>query len=286
MKEQRSLYPSSPLRHFPSFHISELNKKGKLPIIVGGTHYYIQSLIWDSLLETPEGPEPSRERADESDLESKSTEELYAMLQEVDPETQQHPNQRKRILSDLHLFNRTGVAPSVLRRQYNKEQSKEEQLENVVIWLSCPTSVLAQRLNKRVDSMVQAGMLEENTAFVNRYLEGSDVTRGVWQAIGLKEFMPLYVDEEGRSLHHEKVDTQQYAKRWALSGGVSRRQITWIRNRLQARVQHMIQLDTSQLDRWDDVVYTPAMNVVQHLIDGTLPRVDVNHAHWEQQSES
>ena len=162
MKEQRSLYPSSPLRHFPSFHISELNKKGKLPIIVGGTHYYIQSLIWDSLLETPEGPEPSRERADESDLESKSTEELYAMLQEVDPETQQHPNQRKRILSDLHLFNRTGVAPSVLRRQHNKEQSKEEQLENVVIWLSCPTSVLAQRLNKRVDGMVQAGMLEED----------------------------------------------------------------------------------------------------------------------------
>lgn len=51
-------------------------------------------------------------------------------------------------------------------------------------------------------------------------------------------------------------------------------------------MQHMIQLDTSQLDRWDDVVYTPAMNVVQHLIDGTLPRVDVNHAHWEQQSES
>ena len=208
MKEQRSLYPSSPLRHFPSFHISELNKKGKLPIIVGGTHYYIQSLIWDSLLETPEGPEPSRERADESDLESKSTEELYAMLQEVDPETQQHPKQRKRILSDLHLFNRTGVAPSVLRRQHNKEQSKEEQLENVVIWLSCPTSVLAQRLNKRVDGMVQAGMLEENTAFVNRYLEGSDVTRGVWQAIGLKEFMPLYVDEEGRSLHHEKVDRE------------------------------------------------------------------------------
>lgn len=51
-------------------------------------------------------------------------------------------------------------------------------------------------------------------------------------------------------------------------------------------MQHLIQLDTSQLDRWDDVVLNPAVNVVEHLMAGTLPAVKVNHAFWEQQSES
>ena len=51
-------------------------------------------------------------------------------------------------------------------------------------------------------------------------------------------------------------------------------------------MQHLIQLDTSQLDRWDDVVLNPAVNVVEHLMTGTLPAVKVNHAFWEQQSES
>ena len=49
-------------------------------------------------------------------------------------------------------------------------------------------------------------------------------------------------------------------------------------------MQHLIQLDTSQLDRWDDVVLNPAVNVVEHLMAGTLPAVKVNHAFWEQQS--
>lgn len=51
-------------------------------------------------------------------------------------------------------------------------------------------------------------------------------------------------------------------------------------------MQHLIQLDTSQLDRWEDVVLNPAVNVVEHLLAGTLPSVVVNHAFWEQQSES
>lgn len=159
------------------------------------------------------------------------------MLQRVDPEPQQHPHQRKRILSDLRLYNQTGVAPSQLRQEHNARQSKEEQLDNVVIWLSCQPEVLAARLDKRVDGMLAAGLLAENTAFVQRNIEGSDIGRGVWQAIGLKEFMPLYLDAAGRYNHRTavdaesaevqemvarvKVDTQQYAKRWGREGALS-----------------------------------------------------------------
>lgn len=116
----------------------------------------------------------------------------------MDPHNPHHPNQRKRILSDLRLYEQTGVAPSMLRKEKNEQRGMEEQLDNVVVWMSCQNDVLDARLDARVDSMVKTGMLEENAAFVHQYIQGSDVNRGVWQAIGLKEFMPLFLDENGK----------------------------------------------------------------------------------------
>ena len=127
-------------------HISELNASGKLPIVVGGTHYYIQSLIWNSLLDV----NVNYSEEDHDNLEALSTEELYKKLLEVDPDQPHHPNQRKRILSDLRLYQETGVAPSVLRKQQNAKRDNEEQLDNVVIWLSCNEKTLNDRLDHRV----------------------------------------------------------------------------------------------------------------------------------------
>ena len=173
-------------------YIDEICSRGKLPIIVGGTHYYIQSLIWDSLLDGTEIPVPKKDS-----LDALTTEELYARLQAVDPNNPHHPNQRKRILSDLRLYELTGAVPSMLRKEKNKLRDNEEKLDNVIVWLSCRDDVLHERLDKRVDSMVMHGMLEENVRFVNQYIKTSDVSRGVWQAIGLKEFMPLFLTPEG-----------------------------------------------------------------------------------------
>ena len=64
------------------------------------------------------------------------------------------------------------------------------------------------------------------------------------------------------------------------------RQITWIHNRLESRVQHLIKLDTSYLDQWDQVVFNPAENAVSHLLDNTLPSIQINHDHWDEQSIS
>ena len=210
---------------FTWLHISELNANGKLPIVVGGTHYYIQSLIWDSLLDV----NVNLSEEDHDDLEALSTEELYKRLLEVDPDQPHHPNQRKRILSDLRLYQETGIAPSVLRKQQNAKRDNEEQLDNVVVWLSCNEKTLNERLDRRVDKMVEAGLLEENLNFIKQYLNESNPDRGVWQAIGLKEFMPLCWDADrhfnGRlelnqhdedvknALDRVKKDTQQYAKR-------------------------------------------------------------------------
>ena len=163
------------------------------------------------------------------DLEALTTEDLYKRLLEVDPDQPHHPNQRKRILSDLRLYQETGIAPSVLRKQQNAKRDNEEQLDNVVIWLSCNEKTLNERLDRRVDKMVETGLLEENLNFIKQYLNESNPDRGVWQAIGLKEFMPLCWDADrhfnGRlelnqhdedvknALDRVKKDTQQYAKR-------------------------------------------------------------------------
>lgn len=274
-----------------------------MPIIVGGTHYYIQSLIWDSLLAI------STTTPEEDSLDDLPTEKLYARLQEVDPDNTQHPNQRKRILADLRLFAQTGVPPSQLRRQQNAERNPQEQLDNVVVWLSCGEGTLRKRLDARVDSMVRHGLLEENAQFVRRFIAGSDLQRGVWQAIGLKEFLPLFLAEDGSYNGRMTLDAtgggrEGMKRRGSRADGVAAgenghgavceavgvrervdcRQITWIRNRLLGRVQHLIQVDTSQLEFWDQAVLSPVINVADHLLDGTLPTVEVNNAFWDQQS--
>lgn len=175
-------------------------------------------------------------------LDEKSTEELYAILQEIDPNNVHHPNQRKKILSDIRLYNQTKVPPSQLRQKQNAARNYDEQLDNLVIWLSCSSDVLSKRLAKRVDTMVRDGMLEENTNFIKQYFHECDHERGVWQAIGLKEFVPLFKTENGdyngretlmaegnhflfnnildldvkEALAKVITDTEQYAKRYVV----------------------------------------------------------------------
>lgn len=165
-----------------------------MPIIVGGTHYYIQSLIWNSLLDLPSDVKPDRN----DNLETKTTEELYSILQSVDPMNVHHPNQRKKIISDLRLYYKTSIPPSQLRREQNDCREKGEQLDNLVIWLFCNHETLNKRLSKRVDSMIQAGMLEENLSFITKNFNKCDHDRGVWQAIGLKEFVPLFENSDSQ----------------------------------------------------------------------------------------
>lgn len=203
MTQRRRPYPWNHLELLLNRHINDICSRGKLPIIVGGTHYYIQSLIWDSLLDSVEVPVPKKDS-----LDALTTEELYTKLQAVDPNNPHHPNQRKRILSDLRLYEQTGTAPSLLRKEKNEQRDGEEQLDNVVVWLSCRDDVLDERLDKRVDSMVTHGMLKENAAFINEYMSTSDTSRGVWQAIGLKEFMPLFVTPEGLFNGRSELDEQ------------------------------------------------------------------------------
>lgn len=200
--------------------INDINKKGKLPIIAGGTGLYINSIVYD--LQFTEVP-PNDDIRDE--LEYLSNEHLHKELEMVDKISADRlsPNDRKRLIRALEIYKSTGKTMS----EYNKDFRTENKDYNLVmIGLNMDRAELYNRINLRVDIMVGAGLIEE----VKGLLEmGYDKSLVSMQGIGYKEII-MYL--EGRlsideSISLIKQKTRNYAKR----------QLTWFRR--DSRVQWM-----------------------------------------------
>lgn len=181
--------------------IDELREKGKLPVIVGGTNYYIESLLWKVLVAhqssspddgqrsnvmTPrtcitslrqttssvdgEGHRGSRfDLTLRSDLEVFSNSCLYKRLQDVDPEMAQrvHPNNRRKILRSLEVFDKYGTTlTKILKEQKSAKGGSSlggplRFPNSCILWLQCEQNVLDKRLDDRVDDMIKRGLIQE-----------------------------------------------------------------------------------------------------------------------------
>jgi len=189
--------------------ISLLHDRDVLPILVGGSGLYIRSVLSDYRFEgDPRDDEKSARFA------ALSNEELYKELQSADPEAAaiNHPNNRKRILRLLELVQTAG-----------KERSKAAQnpyYDNVVlIGLEAPRMELYARIERRVEAMMEAGLLDEVKALHARGIRGQSV-----MAIGYKE---LYAYLEGTtSLAEALGQIKQASRRYA------KRQMTWFKNQM------------------------------------------------------
>ncbi|XP_068157787.1 tRNA dimethylallyltransferase [Drosophila tropicalis] len=182
--------------------IEQLLAKSKTPIIVGGTNYYIESLLWDILVNTSgdeDLDETGKQLADKK-LSTMSTTDLHQHLASIDAASANriHPNNRRKILRAIEVFQETGeTLTSKLSEQ--RQQPGGNRLGGplryphiVLLWLRCQQDVLNERLDKRVDGMLKQGLLKELRNFHNTY-EGVTVqayTKGVLQTIGYKEFVP------------------------------------------------------------------------------------------------
>ena len=195
--------------------VVDISARGKLPILCGGTGLYLDRFLCGEMEET---------HADE-DLraslfayaEKNGVEALHARLREVDPESAQaiHPNNVKRVVRALEIYEQTGISKSEFDR---RSQTVESPYDAVVIGLYYPRrEVLYERINRRVDMMLEDGLLEETKKLLE---EGVfDVNLTAAQAIGYKELLG-YLD--GRETLTEatenlKTATRRYAKR----------QLTW-----------------------------------------------------------
>lgn len=198
-------------------HIREITERGKLPIIVGGTGLYIQSVLFDYQFTDYAGDTIYREQMEKLALE-RGVEYVHKKLQEVDPESAEriHANNVRRVIRALEIFHTTGEKMSD-----QLEKQENELLYDVsLIGLTMDREMLYDRINLRVDIMMDQGLLEEVEGLYNRGIRDCQSI----QAIGYKEIYDYFEDRVSleEAVSQLKTNSRRYAKR----------QLTWFRNKM------------------------------------------------------
>ena len=197
--------------------IEQLNSAGKLPIVTGGTGLYITSLMKGTAF-APEKTDPAIRARLQTEADEQGSAALYARLQQIDPAYAEklHPNNLPRVIRALELFEATGRRMS---EQQRAALAAEPPYRSLCICLTCrDRAELYRRIDRRVDSMLQNGVLEEaKLVYDNR-----ETYRTAAQAIGYKEFFPYFAGEMPLNdcINRLKQATRNYAKR----------QLTWFRH--------------------------------------------------------
>lgn len=197
--------------------IEQLNSAGKLPIVTGGTGLYITSLMKGTAF-APEKTDPAIRARLQTEADEQGSAALYARLQQIDPAYAEklHPNNLPRVIRALELFEATGRRMS---EQQRAALAAEPPYRSLCICLTCrDRAELYRRIDRRVDSMLQNGVMEEaKLVYDNR-----EIYRTAAQAIGYKEFFPYFAGEMPLNdcTNRLKQATRNYAKR----------QLTWFRH--------------------------------------------------------
>lgn len=196
--------------------MEEIYAKGKIPIIVGGTGFYIQSLVYDIHFDENEKDLMIRKRL-EKDADEFGAAILHERLKEVDPKaaSEIHENNIKKVIRALEYFYQTGKQIS----SHNEEERKKESPYNFCYFvLNLPREILYERINKRIDNMLIKGLLQEVETLKEK---GFDTDLVSMQGLGYKEILS-YLDGSislEDAIYILKRDTRHFAKR----------QITWFK---------------------------------------------------------
>ncbi|KAF5212043.1 hypothetical protein E0198_001597 [Clavispora lusitaniae] len=262
--------------------IDNIHAKGKVPIIIGGTHYYLQSLLFrNKTVGEKEDPKALRKLTkEEEDLLDGPVEPIFNRLCEVDPIISKkfHPQDKRKLRRALEIYLTSGMKPSELYREQKLDELEDSSLKynTLLFWLYCDPEILKERLDKRVDMMMATGALDEIKEMESYYQKQDprpDCTRGIWQVIGFKEFLPWL--ENGRSeeklfnegVERMKIRTRQYAKY----------QVKWIKKLLGVELNKesrfgfkyggkMYLLDASNLDNWNSYVGERGVKIAEQFI--------------------
>lgn len=195
--------------------ISEIAGRGKLPIIVGGTGLYISSLLDNTEYPDEKTDEALRQRF-EQEFDAVGGEEMLKRLSAFDPESaaRLHPNNRRRIIRAFEVYETTG---RTVTEQNILSHENESPIEPLVLGITYEDrELLYDRINRRVDIMLEKGLIDEARTTLDR----AD-SKGCFQAIGHKELYGYLKGESSLQTASEllKQQTRRYAKR----------QLTWFR---------------------------------------------------------
>ena len=213
--------------------MEEIYAKGKIPILVGGTGFYIQAVTRDIDFTQAEQETSYREELEQLAKE-KGTEYLHEKLREVDPKSAEniHANNVKRVIRALEFYHQNGTPIS----EHNEEQKQQTSPYNLAYFvLTAPREILYERIDRRVDQMMEEGLLEEVKSLRERGCHRGMVSM---QGLGYKEIL-AYLEGEyplEEAVRILKRDTRHFAKR----------QLTWFR-----REQDVIWVDKEQF-HWNE----------------------------------
>ena len=175
--------------------IDDILNRGKTPILVGGTGLYIKAALYDYDFSSK----------DTNDYEGISNDELYNKLLEIDPNTNIHLNNRVRIISALNYYEANNELFS------DKPKTDTLLYETLFIGLTTERDILYYKINKRVDAMMEEGLLEEAKELYDLKIR----TKAIMTPIGYKELFEYFDGEKDLSecLELIKQKSRKYAKR-------------------------------------------------------------------------
>lgn len=187
--------------------IDDILSRGKVPIMVGGTGLYINAALYDYKFEGKASEE----------YEGISNDELYKMLLEVDPNTQIHLNNRVRVINALNYYKANGKPYS------EKEKDFDLLYDTLFIGLTTDRDILYYKINKRVDKMVDEGLVKEAKEVYDLGIR----SKAIMTPIGPKEFFDYF---DGKISLDEAIElikskSRKYAKR----------QYTWFKNQMNLK---------------------------------------------------
>ncbi|SHM19169.1 tRNA dimethylallyltransferase [Anaerosporobacter mobilis DSM 15930] len=217
-------------------YMNEIYAKGKIPILVGGTGFYIQAILNDIDFTQTVDDTSYREHLQQV-ADEKGAEFLYEQLREVDEEATKtiHQNNVKRVIRALEYYHQTGKKIS----EHNEEQKQKESPYNFAYFvLNHDRSILYDRIDKRIDIMMEQGLLDEVTSL---YKKGYSKELVSMQGLGYKEIL-AYLEGEctlEEAIYVLKRDTRHFAKR----------QLTWFK-----RERDVIWLNKSEFEDNEDAI--------------------------------
>lgn len=192
--------------------VEDVERRRRIPLFVGGTALYLQSLLY-GLFEGPEARPDIRDR-----LRALPGEELHRRLAEIDPKAAAkiHPNDLRRLVRALEIHEVTGRAPSELRREWEREQPARAAR---LVGIRRDRADLYDRIDRRVDRMVEAGLVDEVRALLALPAGLGPFAR---QALGVKEIAD-WLEGATESLQEAIRILKSRTRTFA------RRQLTWFK---------------------------------------------------------
>lgn len=216
--------------------VAEIRGRGRVPIVVGGSHLYIKAFL-EGLFEGPAVDPALREELRGADLT-----ELRAELGRVDPDAAAriHPADHRRTARALEVFRQTGMPISVLQRQWDR--ADHLRADCVLVGLDWPSEAINRRINARVKDMIERGLVEEARGLY----AGGRLGPQAREALGYKQLIAAF---EGRcslddAIEKIKIETRRFGKN----------QRTWLKRLRPTAGSVWIEAESSAMEEWVEVV--------------------------------